>query len=611
MEQVLENWREIVTRWAADHPVRMDYLLAGVAAVAGLWLLVTIIRLLSPKSKAETSAVESSSAPSERADKVEKKVNIDKKTDGPIELAPVAVKSEDEKSALEEITTEPDISIEDVVQDAVEADHANPPHNPAVQPDEGSRLVVEPDPSPANDHARPRDILERLSSNAPEEAPLVDYTNIAGAIPPVATEPVQEPSPAPPPNDVPDSSEDETGSDGELNLELEELPSDETIAEGLDSFDDDLDFELNDEDEGLGLVDPPLDGIDDDLFDASPLDPSDPGASDASLHAPANDDLVDDPLAEAEDDAAFDAALGDLKRQYEEREPPAADRDLDEILPDLEPPEDEVDISVFTPARVQEDQAFIVQAIFHVLEDTELAAETASMIDPGAQKRLTKTLRHAVRQGQILTAVLDIPEGDIDQTTQSFVWRGDIEPLQFIVTLPHLPDNLSALAKLQILLDGTPVASAVWRIVVSPDADVPNEDGVFIPVMRYRKAFVSYSSKDRVEVLKRVQGLQAAGMDVFQDVLDLEPGERWANALYRHIDDADAFFLFWSEASAESEWVAKEWRYALERAHTHPDRRPDICPVILTAPPPPPPAELADKHFNDILAYVVKAHETR
>jgi hypothetical protein len=44
---------------------------------------------------------------------------------------------------------------------------------------------------------------------------------------------------------------------------------------------------------------------------------------------------------------------------------------------------------------------------------------------------------------------------------------------------------------------------------------------------RYRKAFISYASPDRGEVLKRVQMLRLARIRYFQDVLRLEPGDRW------------------------------------------------------------------------------------
>ena len=127
--------------------------------------------------------------------------------------------------------------------------------------------------------------------------------------------------------------------------------------------------------------------------------------------------------------------------------------------------------------------------------------------------------------------------------------------------------------------------------------------------MRFRSAFASYSSEDRGEVLRRVQGAKCAGLEVFQDVLDLDPGQRWERELYRRIKDCDVFLLFWSHAAAASEWVAKEIAYALECQKGCDDNPPAIQPVPLEGPPPPPPPPevLKHLHFNDALLAHIQA----
>jgi hypothetical protein len=44
---------------------------------------------------------------------------------------------------------------------------------------------------------------------------------------------------------------------------------------------------------------------------------------------------------------------------------------------------------------------------------------------------------------------------------------------------------------------------------------------------RYRSAFVSYASADRDQVLTRLPMLSAVNINYFNDLLNLEPGERW------------------------------------------------------------------------------------
>ena len=80
------------------------------------------------------------------------------------------------------------------------------------------------------------------------------------------------------------------------------------------------------------------------------------------------------------------------------------------------------------------------------------------------------------------------------------------------------------------------------------------------------------------------------------------PGHGWHSAAYhRHfegwaeIERRDLLFLCWSVAARQSEWVDREWRYALENKGLSfiepiPLDPPSICP---------PPKELSSKHFND------------
>jgi hypothetical protein len=120
---------------------------------------------------------------------------------------------------------------------------------------------------------------------------------------------------------------------------------------------------------------------------------------------------------------------------------------------------------------------------------------------------------------------------------------------------------------------------------------------------RHRKAFASYSSADRDDVLARIQGMLKAApeLEVFLDVHSLRSGQYWEQELFKVIPVNDIFYLFWSESAKKSEWVEKEWRCALKTKGLD-----FIDPVPLVSPHEvPPPSELADKHFNDwVLAFM-------
>jgi hypothetical protein len=108
-------------------------------------------------------------------------------------------------------------------------------------------------------------------------------------------------------------------------------------------------------------------------------------------------------------------------------------------------------------------------------------------------------------------------------------------------------------------------------------------------------------------VLRRVQGLKALGIQFFQDILNLAPGQRWAQELWRLIDQSDVFLLCWSSAARKSEWVRKEYLQANTTSSRSSDKRPHIAILPLEGPPPPePPPELAHLHFSDDLLYAIK-----
>jgi hypothetical protein len=103
----------------------------------------------------------------------------------------------------------------------------------------------------------------------------------------------------------------------------------------------------------------------------------------------------------------------------------------------------------------------------------------------------------------------------------------------------------------------------------SADADRPagHSESVGQAASRFRKAFVSYSSNDRAEVLRRVQVLRPplTDIEIFQDMLDLQPGEKWDEVLSRRIDECDIFLLLWSSHAQQSREVRREVQRARQR----------------------------------------------
>lgn len=285
--------------------------------------------------------------------------------------------------------------------------------------------------------------------------------------------------------------------------------------------------------------------------------------------------------------------------------PSAAGTPRAPAVPAAEP----VDAAVFSPPRVAADSVFLVQVFLHPPTAAATVEERALRADPEAVHRGTYSLPLDLPRDTRVDLHLEMPTLSVAEPDATLVWRGVATAAQFEVVVPATGAAPKVIGRVRFAVAGVPAGTLRFQVVVATAGAAP-ELAEQLPVRsrKYRSAFVSYSSKDRPEVLRRVQAFRIAGLSVFQDILDLEPGERWERALYRRIDSCDVFLLFWSQAAADSEWVAKEIDYAIARKGGDDERPPDIQPVPIEGPPiAPRPERLRHLHFNDALLAQISA----
>ena len=279
-------------------------------------------------------------------------------------------------------------------------------------------------------------------------------------------------------------------------------------------------------------------------------------------------------------------------------------------IPKSSPENDLVNCMLFAPPLAEPGEALLVQ-VFALTEDDSTSAATerqAREIDDAAKLRGRRTLETEVGHGTPLVFHLAMPGLVVDEAIQRIVWHGTPQSVQFGVSIPGDLPAKTIIGTVTVSLRQVPIGHIKFKLVIHTGRHESGGRPDDIPVggscHRYTMAFVSYASKDRSEVLKRVQMLDRLHIRFFQDLLHLEPGERWQRALYRHIDDCDLFLLFWSSAARQSEWVRKEIRYAKDLKGGDDYAPPEIVPVVIEGPPAPDaPEELAHLHFDDYLLY--------
>lgn len=77
------------------------------------------------------------------------------------------------------------------------------------------------------------------------------------------------------------------------------------------------------------------------------------------------------------------------------------------------------------------------------------------------------------------------------------------------------------------------------------------------------KIFISHSAEDREAAGRLAKGLQEAGHRVWMPEEEIFPGDNWAEAVSRALEEAEVMIVFLTEASLRSTSVKREMLYAL------------------------------------------------
>jgi hypothetical protein len=270
--------------------------------------------------------------------------------------------------------------------------------------------------------------------------------------------------------------------------------------------------------------------------------------------------------------------------------------------------------SVLSPTKVRPGAQFILHVYLHSAQDIQRVIEEADRAEPGTAVKVSDgTTTHVVKPLPLPIA----PETKVDvfieldgllarrmtETHFSIVWRGTADGFQTVLGVPVVSFRRTYYPIVRMCINGTFVSKVVLKIRRRLFSTSRAQTSKMV-LASYRKAFLSYSSTDRQEVLKRAQALQAARIQVLQDVLSLQPGDRWSERIMAWIEECDVFVLFWSKAASKSPEVLKEAKHALKCSKRSRRRTPEIVPVVLEGPPSPiPPAWLSHIHFNDPICY--------
>ena len=276
----------------------------------------------------------------------------------------------------------------------------------------------------------------------------------------------------------------------------------------------------------------------------------------------------------------------------------------------LNPEPEQVTCSVYAHPEVAVGDAALFQIWLHTSEQSAEVGRRAEEFDAGAQLRSEEVIAAGLPPGTPLRFKLEaagLSSESLD--TEAMTWDGRACAVNFVVEIPEESRRSTVLVLVTILREDVPVEKLRFMVRIKGGGQKKEAAPVSLPqeVLRHQRAYLCYTRSDQAEVLMRAQVLSHAGISVLMDSLEIAPGQDWQTQVNRMIDVADVFFLFWSQAAAQSQQVRRELLYALELQKRRGHELPRIVPVALSAPPPPPPPELATLHFDDRMSYFIEA----
>ncbi len=215
----------------------------------------------------------------------------------------------------------------------------------------------------------------------------------------------------------------------------------------------------------------------------------------------------------------------------------------------------------------------------------------------GKKAKKSKSGYQEAERHSTIKITLFSPDLKIENIFEEQVWNGKYLNFEFVVKIPEDFVDKQILFVASVYIND--IIATKLKLVV--DCEAAPKHNISITRNDILSAFISYANPDRSRVAAIIQGMKKVrpDMDIFFDIENLRSGQNWEDVLKDEIDNRDVLFLCWSKSAKDSEWVNKEWRYALKKKGEDgiepiPIDPPDICP---------PPVELCKKHFNDKMLY--------
>ena len=186
--------------------------------------------------------------------------------------------------------------------------------------------------------------------------------------------------------------------------------------------------------------------------------------------------------------------------------------------------------TVYAPREAKKGEDFIVSVFMHKASDMNEVELIAKSMDEKMEKRTSKRLSVKVKKGDRVDFQFSIPKQNsdsfiIDKRIKGFVWDGDVNSVEFVVSVLTQCSTSSLVGRIKICVNKEPVADMVFTTSIVPGhktSEIGCADFDFIPFDKkgeMEKANLSLLSRlsDKIDSLNKQ--ITDTGSDVSPELL--------------------------------------------------------------------------------------------
>lgn len=257
--------------------------------------------------------------------------------------------------------------------------------------------------------------------------------------------------------------------------------------------------------------------------------------------------------------------------------------------------------SVFAPAEISRGDDMMVQVYVYKDGERDQVILEAIKSDESASERKYNPLNFKLKIGDKVDVHLNIAGASIDRSVKSFVWQGKYTCCAFCVHVPIDYDRKKLFCEVFLTVNGATLGELMFTTAI---ANVPSNYGTASVISRlFGKVFISYAHADTDTVKHYAKAYELGKVKCFFDNRTLNSGDVYNEKIFDNIRTSDLFLLFWSKNAAASDYVKKEYQYAMQLAY--PQMEPESATLSIRPLSIEPHAELPEDlgeiyHFGEI-----------